>query len=240
MLIGDVDLNDSSYTAGRMPGERKRSMSESIENVRADQEQASSATSAPAKKDKPLVEGSCGHFTRRGKPGQPCGPCRDKAAREAAIARRKNKARRSEPAFQRRDAQARRLPDKSRYIVEFEESTQRWTGTLDVAGVPPISDSSGGLFKLLTKLDQQYRKAVAPAPTLPVECRLCHKPLLPEHSDLTDGCPCNSPVGTNDGIPCATCGQPRRNGECQCRREASAETLQREGEAAIAATNPNR
>jgi hypothetical protein len=172
VLNRDVDLHDSTYTAGRLPARTGDTpVSDRIEKLRAKQGQGQSlanadVTAAPApKKERPLVQGSCGHFTKRGKPGQPCGPCRNKAEVEAAIARRQEMARPSVPKFKRLDAKAGRLPDRARFVLEFEESAQRWKGTLEIPGLVPFSDSSSGVFKLLTKLDQQYRKAVSPATT---------------------------------------------------------------------------
>jgi hypothetical protein len=50
-----------------------------------------------------------------------------------------------------------RLPDKSRFLVEYNANTQTWTGTLNVEGMN-FTDTSGAVFHLLHKLDKQYRK----------------------------------------------------------------------------------
>jgi hypothetical protein len=232
MLARDVELDDSTYAAGRCPGrQRKPTMSDRVEKLR--QKQAAAGQPAPAKKEKPLVQGSCGHLTKRGKPGEPCGACRNRAEVEAAVARRKERSRPSVPKFKRLDAKAGRLPDRARFELAYDSAQECWTGALEIAGFAPFTDASSGVFKLLTKLDQQYRKAAAKQVLHP--CRNCRAPMKPEHSGLCDGCPCNSPLGTNDGIPCATCGQPRRNGECLCRREPTAGTLRRECSASVAA-----
>jgi hypothetical protein len=55
-----------------------------------------------------------------------------------------------------------RLPDGAKFEVAYDASWTRWTGTLTI-GERVFTGSGGGVFKLLNRLDQQYRESVAPA-----------------------------------------------------------------------------
>lgn len=57
-----------------------------------------------------------------------------------------------------------RLPHGSRFEVEYDAGTQTWSGSLRIKGPSqdkPLEDSADALFKLLQKLDDQYRAYLA-------------------------------------------------------------------------------
>jgi hypothetical protein len=55
-----------------------------------------------------------------------------------------------------------RLPDGAKFEVVYDAAQTRWTGTLTIAD-KVFTDSAGGVFKLLNRLDRQYRQSVPPA-----------------------------------------------------------------------------
>ena len=62
---------------------------------------------------------------------------------------------------------AERLPDGSRFEVQYDAAQGQWVGTLTVPaeGTPVvITGSRSGLFPLLTNLDKQYRATLAGPP----------------------------------------------------------------------------
>ena len=142
-------------------------MSDRIGKLRAKQGNGQSGTAPAPKKDKPLVMHTCGHQTHKGKPDEICGPCKNKADVEAALERRKTRRNPQEPSvpkFKRLDAamtKAGRLPDGATFTVSYDAKEGRWAGFLQIDGLPPLKDSSSGVFKLLTKLDYQFRRATA-------------------------------------------------------------------------------
>ena len=102
---------------------------------------------------------------------RPCPPCRQKAhaeltAREQAAAAERRKARggptpRKEKAV-RPDVE--RLPDGSEFRVTYDATAVRWSGTLTVTtpeGGKVFEGEAGGVFKLLSVLDGQYRDWLA-------------------------------------------------------------------------------
>jgi hypothetical protein len=54
------------------------------------------------------------------------------------------------------------LPDGSKFEVVYDANETRWNGTLTV-GDKVFTGSAGNLFKLLNRLDQQYRRSLQPA-----------------------------------------------------------------------------
>ena len=50
-----------------------------------------------------------------------------------------------------------RLPDKSRFLLEYDATAQTWTGTLNSEGMN-FNATAKAVFHLLYKLDKQYRK----------------------------------------------------------------------------------
>lgn len=55
-----------------------------------------------------------------------------------------------------------RLPDGSRFDVVYDSKTQTWSGTLTVPGHNPFSSSKSAVHKLITHLDQKYRRSIQP------------------------------------------------------------------------------
>lgn len=49
-----------------------------------------------------------------------------------------------------------RLPDKAKFVVEYDAETQKWIGSL-LIGSDTYSGSKSGVFNLLKELDRQYR-----------------------------------------------------------------------------------
>ncbi len=99
-----------------------------------------------------------------------CPACRQKAhaeltAREQAAAAERRKARGTPPA---RKAAARpaveRLPHTSEFHVAYDAQAVKWSGTLTVTtpeGGKVFEGEAGGVFRLLTALDAQYRQWAA-------------------------------------------------------------------------------
>ena len=102
---------------------------------------------------------------------RPCPPCRQKAhaeltAREQAQAAERKKARGGAPA---RKAAGRpvieRLPHGSAFAVSYDAQAVKWSGTLTVTkpeGGKVFEGEAGGVFRLLSALDAQYRAWLAP------------------------------------------------------------------------------
>jgi hypothetical protein len=100
-----------------------------------------------------------------------CPACRQKAhaeltAREQAAAAERKKARGGPTP--RREKAARpvveRLPDGSEFHVTYNAAAERWSGTLTVAtpeGGQVFEGEAGGVFRLLSALDRQYRDWLA-------------------------------------------------------------------------------
>jgi hypothetical protein len=111
------------------------------------------ATTKEAKKpnkEVPVVTFRCGHT----KPlahfqGGICAQCQNENRRKKNAAKGQKKEK----------VESGRLPDKSTFEVIYDADIQRWTGSLTIPGLEPLIDSAGGVFKLLSKLDEQYRKA---------------------------------------------------------------------------------
>jgi hypothetical protein len=103
--------------------------------------------------------------------GRPCKACREKrrVEEEAALeVRKEEKRKRAEAAAQQpanskrpKDLPA-RLPDGAKFEVVYDATKMHWTGTLTV-GKAVFTDSASAVFKLLNRLDQQYRKSLPPA-----------------------------------------------------------------------------
>ena len=77
-----------------------------------------------------------------------------------------------------KDAKAGRLPDGAKFTVVYSAEAQRWSGTLEIphaglldepagSGEAPYGifrGSASGVFRLLTKLDEEYRRFKASTP----------------------------------------------------------------------------
>ena len=109
---------------------------------------------------------------------RPCPPCRQKAhaeltAREQAAAAERRKARggptpRKEKAVR---PAVERLPHGSAFAVSYDAQAVKWSGTLTVTtpeGGKVFEGEAGGVFKLLSALDGQYRDWLAARAAPPV------------------------------------------------------------------------
>jgi hypothetical protein len=108
--------------------------------------------------------------------GAPCPGCRLKAhaeltARQQAEAARR-KAARPAPAPTEKPARppGGRLPDGSEFRVTYDAQAERWSGTLTVTtpgGGKAFEGEAGAVFRLLGRLDRQYRAWLAAQVTPP-------------------------------------------------------------------------
>ena len=55
-----------------------------------------------------------------------------------------------------------RLPDGAKFEVVYDAARTQWSGTLTI-GEKVFTGSAGGVFKLLNRLDRQYRESLPPA-----------------------------------------------------------------------------
>jgi hypothetical protein len=53
------------------------------------------------------------------------------------------------------------LPDGSRFDVVYDASAPTWSGTLTVPAAGTFTASASAVFKLLSKLDAQYRASLS-------------------------------------------------------------------------------
>jgi hypothetical protein len=98
---------------------------------------------------------------------RPCRACRERKRLEEEEALRLRKAQKLEraekaamsPAPKKLPANQERLPDGSKFEAVYDATRTQWVGTLTV-GAAVFKDSAGGVFKLLTRLDEQYRKSL--------------------------------------------------------------------------------
>jgi hypothetical protein len=54
-----------------------------------------------------------------------------------------------------------RLPDGAEFYVAYDATAERWTGQLAIPGGPTFDGDAPGVFTLLTRLDDRYRKWLA-------------------------------------------------------------------------------
>jgi septal ring factor EnvC (AmiA/AmiB activator) len=100
-----------------------------------------------------------------------CKECRAKRQQEELEAAQRRKAekekRRMEQSEQPRpgDKPKARLPDGSRFEVQYDGAKQQWSGTLTVPtqgqGTASFTGARSSLFKLLAVLDDQYRASLS-------------------------------------------------------------------------------
>jgi hypothetical protein len=100
-----------------------------------------------------------------------CPACRQKAhaeltAREQAAAAGRRKARGGPTPRKEKAARpvVERLPDGSEFHVAYDAGSERWSGTLTVStpeGSKVFEGEAGGVFRLLSALDRQYRDWLA-------------------------------------------------------------------------------
>lgn len=104
---------------------------------------------------------------------RPCKACRERKRleeEEAIRMRKAEKAQRAEEAVKASRAQqakpvvhyAERLPDGAKFEVVYDASRTQWSGTLTI-GEKVFTGSAGGVFKLLNRLDRQYRESLPPS-----------------------------------------------------------------------------
>jgi hypothetical protein len=94
--------------------------------------------------------------------GRPCKACREqkRLAQEQAINLRKTEKQDRAGPKQSRGAPRERLPDGSRFEAVYDASRTQWHGTLTV-GAAVFKDTAGAIFKLLGRLDKQYRNSLS-------------------------------------------------------------------------------
>jgi hypothetical protein len=100
--------------------------------------------------------------------GRPCKACRERKrlAQEEAIQLRRAQqsdqaaGAKSAAAKRSRGAPRERLPDGARFEVVYDASRTQWRGTLTV-GAAVFEGTAGGIFKLLGRLDKQYRNSLS-------------------------------------------------------------------------------
>ena len=106
---------------------------------------------------------------------RPCKACRERKwleEEEAIQARKAEKKQRAEAAKTVQPQQEKhatqhweRLPDGAKFVVVYDATRTQWTGTLTI-GETVFTGSAGGVFKLLNRLDRQYRESVPPEETM--------------------------------------------------------------------------
>ncbi len=105
---------------------------------------------------------------------RPCRACRERKRleeEEATRVRQAEKQQRAKEAAMAGASQRKkpageapeRLPNGAKFEVVYDASQTRWAGTLTI-GEKVFTDSAGGVFKLLNRLDRQYRQSLPPAP----------------------------------------------------------------------------
>src|SRR5262249_18309396 len=103
---------------------------------------------------------------------RPCKACRERKRQEeeeATKLRQAEKQQRAEAATKSGPTPKKksvgegmgRLPDRAKFEVVYDANGTRWTGTLTI-GDKAFTDSAGGVFKLLNRLDRQYRQSLPP------------------------------------------------------------------------------
>jgi hypothetical protein len=93
-----------------------------------------------------------------------CRAQREREEQEAAAQRRaeraKNQAGQEPKGRKMPKRQTGRLPDRSRFEVQFDAATETWSGTLTISvdgGARTFTAAASGVFTLLSKLDELYR-----------------------------------------------------------------------------------
>jgi hypothetical protein len=101
---------------------------------------------------------------------RPCKACRERKRQEEEAALAVRKEERQKRAAESQQSPKRktmggtgRLPDGAKFEVVYDATRTQWTGTLTI-GDKVFTGSAGGVFKLLNRLDRQYRDSLPPAP----------------------------------------------------------------------------
>ena len=114
------------------------------------------APEKPKKEAADVIVYACGHrIGRRHIEGQNCVGCNVKARQENR--KRREEKRASEVPIARDSG---RLPDGATFHVVYDATAEKWTGRLSVPEAGTFDSSAGGVFKLLQKLDGQFRGAI--------------------------------------------------------------------------------
>lgn len=117
------------------------------------------------------VKAACGHDFQFGLFDDKKDKFRDarrtkQAARDCADCRKKKQEAQEAQGRAKREAKKKarenrwnvpRLPDGATFHVSYDASSLRWSGSLFIPGCPEFSNDSSAVFKLLRKLDTQYR-----------------------------------------------------------------------------------
>jgi hypothetical protein len=141
-------------------------------------------TISPAQRTPPPVVGhedvkaACGHVEkfalypekqdrfradrRKKAASRPCQACREAARKQQEAGGPREAQGRQTAALSRDVAYPRhgRLPDGARFEVSYDAAWERWSGTLTVGG-QTFTGEAPAVFRLLSSLDRQYRKALA-------------------------------------------------------------------------------
>jgi hypothetical protein len=109
--------------------------------------------------------------------GRICPACREQRQQEEqeAAAHRRAGQGAVQPAGERKrptQAPPGRLPDGSCFEVRYDAAAETWSGTLTV-GPSRFTATAGGVFRLLTLLDGQYRAALAAGGADPAPPGVC-------------------------------------------------------------------
>jgi hypothetical protein len=101
---------------------------------------------------------------------RPCKACRERKRLEEEEAAKARKAEKQQRAAENARSQKKqpagggteRLPDRAKFEVVYDATRMQWTGTLTI-GDQVFTGAAGGVFKLLNRLDRQYRESLSPA-----------------------------------------------------------------------------
>lgn len=97
---------------------------------------------------------------------RPCKACRERKRLEDEAAtklRQAEKQQRAEAGTKKPAGEGKeRLPDGAKFEVVYVAARTQWTGTLTIGG-EVFTGSAGGVYKLLNRLDRQYRQSLPPA-----------------------------------------------------------------------------
>jgi len=106
---------------------------------------------------------------------RPCKACRERKRLEVEEAIKVRKAEKKQRAEAFKAEQSRqgklpghypeRLPDGAKFEVVYDTTRTQWSGTLTI-GESVFTGSAGDVFKLLNRLDRQYRESLPPASSL--------------------------------------------------------------------------
>jgi hypothetical protein len=142
----------------------------------ADPPPAAEAPAPPPERPKKVagatIRHQCGHEKAVAEyANMACPACRDKTRQDRVARKREKKAgtRREVAAAHAPNPEAAfgkhlhgRLPNLSRFVCNYDASTETWFGELTVGG-EKFKGSASGLFRLLHDLDRLYRNSIDPS-----------------------------------------------------------------------------